>query len=45
MCLCTGALGWAASKVRLQTILSLIQKNVLPEEKTYFITDFIKALK
>lgn len=45
MCLFTGGLGRAATKVRLQTILSLIQKNVLPEKKIYFITDFIKALK
>lgn len=35
---------WARSpQIKLQTTLSLTQKNVLPERKIYLITDFVNA--
>lgn len=49
VCLCAGGgggVGTGASKVRLQSPLSLTQKNVLLErKKIYCITDFINGLK
>lgn len=33
-------IGGGAPKIKLQTTLSLTQKNVLPERKIYFVTDF-----